>query len=120
MAARSAARAANVYLIVGEDSYLAESALADLLQTAVGGDSSAIQVMRGDETTWVRWEMYVDTDRKWLDAWKNGAYHLGSWSGAGGTIGFRPAADWRFRSPALEGYEFDGESVATRTGWPRP
>lgn len=54
MAARSAARAANVYLIVGEDSYLAESALADLLQTAVGGDSSAIQVMRGDETTWVR------------------------------------------------------------------
>lgn len=54
MAARAAARAAQVYAIIGEDSYLAESALTDVLQSAVGGDTSAIQVMRGDETSWVR------------------------------------------------------------------
>ncbi len=54
MAARSTARAAQVYAIVGEDSYLAESALADLLETAIGGQASALQALRGDETTWVR------------------------------------------------------------------
>ena len=41
--------------MVGADSYLAEQALESLLQTAVGEErADAVQVLRGDETTWPR------------------------------------------------------------------
>jgi len=41
--------------VVGSDSYLAEQALESLLQAAVGDErADAVQVFRGDETTWPR------------------------------------------------------------------
>ena len=41
--------------MVGSDSYLAEQALESLLQAAVGDErADAVQVLRGDETTWPR------------------------------------------------------------------
>jgi len=41
--------------VVGADSYLAEQALESLLQAAVGDErADAVQVFRGDETTWPR------------------------------------------------------------------
>jgi DNA polymerase-3 subunit delta len=41
--------------VLGSDSYLAELALEDLLQAAVGPErADAVQVFRGDETTWPR------------------------------------------------------------------
>jgi DNA polymerase-3 subunit delta len=41
--------------VLGSDSYLAELALEDLLQSTVGGErADAVQVFRGDETTWPR------------------------------------------------------------------
>jgi len=41
--------------VVGSDSYLAEQALESLLQAAVGDErADAVQVLRGDETTWPR------------------------------------------------------------------
>lgn len=41
--------------MVGSDSYLAEQALESLLQAAVGDErADAVQVFRGDETTWPR------------------------------------------------------------------
>lgn len=50
---RGATRAAGVHAIVGTDSYLGELALDDLLKrTGLGAD--AVQVFRGDETTWGR------------------------------------------------------------------
>jgi hypothetical protein len=64
----------------------------------------------GDQTVWTRWEFYCDLNRQWFDVWKDGHYHLGSNSGAGGTVEFRPAADWRFRT-GLTGWQFDCPTV---------
>lgn len=61
----------------------------------------------GGETTWVRFEIYQDDDRKWFDVYKNGAYHQGSNSSVPGNLEQRPAADWRFTLPGKSGYEFD-------------
>jgi DNA polymerase-3 subunit delta len=47
--------AAGVHLILGTDSFLAEEALEELLQRAVGPDrAAAVQALHGDETTWAR------------------------------------------------------------------
>ena len=44
-----------MHAVVGADSYLAEQALEELLQAAVGSDrDDAVQVFRGDEATWPR------------------------------------------------------------------
>ncbi|MGC8898750.1 MAG: hypothetical protein ACP5ON_11040 [Bacteroidota bacterium] len=79
----------------------------------------AAWIDEGTETNWVRWEMYVDVRKQYFDVWKNGHYHLGSWSGAGGTVEFRPATDWRFRTPGLPGYQFDAPALpANEPLWP--
>ena len=73
----------------------------------------------GPETGWVRWELYLDANKKWFDVWKNGHYHLGSYSGAGGTVELRPATDWRFRAPGLNGYQWDAPWLPPSVGiWP--
>src|SRR5688572_7965696 len=51
----AAARAEGVSIVAGSDSHLAEEALEKALQQAVGDDrTEAVQVLRGDETTWAR------------------------------------------------------------------
>lgn len=48
-------RASGIHLIAGPDSFLAEEALEDLLSSFLGSERShAIQVFRGEETTWSR------------------------------------------------------------------
>ncbi len=48
-------KAAGVHVIAGQDSFLAEEALEDLLTSFLGSDrTDAIQVFRGEETTWSR------------------------------------------------------------------
>jgi DNA polymerase-3 subunit delta len=48
-------KAGGVAAILGTDTYLAEAALERLLTAAVGSDrGEAVQVVRGDETTWER------------------------------------------------------------------
>ncbi|HET7290892.1 MAG TPA: DNA polymerase III subunit delta [Vicinamibacteria bacterium] len=48
-------RGARVFAILGADSYLAEEALESLLREALGEErEAALQVLRGDETTWAR------------------------------------------------------------------
>ena len=50
-----AARPAAVHAIVGPESFLAEEALETILSTALGTDrAQALQVLRGEETTWSR------------------------------------------------------------------
>lgn len=45
----------RIFAIVGTDSYLAEEALASLLREALGEErDDALQVLRGDESTWAR------------------------------------------------------------------
>lgn len=61
----------------------------------------------GPETDWVRWEMYLDANKKWFDVYKNGHYQQGIWSSVPGNLEQRPAADWRFNKPGKSGYEFD-------------
>jgi len=78
-------------------------------------DLASAWIDAGNETTWVRWEIYVDTVKQWFDVWKDGHYHLGSYSGAGGTIEFRPAADWRFRA-GLSHYQFDAPWLPADVG----
>lgn len=49
------ARAAGVHLILGPDACLAEEALEELLAAALGkGREHALELLRGDETTWAR------------------------------------------------------------------
>jgi hypothetical protein len=72
----------------------------------------------GTETTWVRWEIYVDVNRGWFDVWKNGHYHWGGRSAANGHVEFRPAPDWRFRVPGLNGYTFDAPALGSNPIWP--
>ena len=51
------ARTANVVAILGADSYRAEAALEQVLGKALGpdrGGDGALQMLRGDETTWTR------------------------------------------------------------------
>lgn len=49
------ARAAGVHLIAGEDPCLAEEALEELVQAALGkGREHSLELLRGDETTWAR------------------------------------------------------------------
>jgi DNA polymerase III delta subunit len=53
--AKVKARASGIHLIAGPDSFLAEEALEDLLSSFLGSErSDAIQVFRGEETTWSR------------------------------------------------------------------
>lgn len=53
--AKAKTKAAGVHVIAGPDSFLAEEALEDLLSSFLGSDrSDAIQVFRGEETTWSR------------------------------------------------------------------
>jgi DNA polymerase-3 subunit delta len=44
----------GVTAILGTDTYLAEAALEKALEAAVGNDKGAVQVVRGDETSWDR------------------------------------------------------------------
>jgi DNA polymerase-3 subunit delta len=44
----------GVVAILGLDSFLAEAALGRVVKAAVGDDRDAVQVLRGDETTWTR------------------------------------------------------------------
>jgi DNA polymerase-3 subunit delta len=49
------AKAAGVHLVLGEDSCLAEEALEELLDGALGkGREHSLEALRGDETTWAR------------------------------------------------------------------
>ena len=51
----AAARAAGVSIVAGTDTHLAEEGLERMLEQAVGEDrADAVQVFRGDETTWTR------------------------------------------------------------------
>jgi DNA polymerase-3 subunit delta len=53
--AKAQTRASGIHLIAGPDSFLAEEALEDLLSSFLGDDrAEAIQVFRGEETTWSR------------------------------------------------------------------
>jgi hypothetical protein len=71
------------------------------------GEGITSWVDAGNETDWVRWEIYLDANRKWFDVYKNGHYHQGSWSSVPGNLEMRPAADWRFTIPGKSGYEFN-------------
>jgi hypothetical protein len=99
--------------LIGTD-FLAHSGLG-----LKNSDHSAFvaSISAGSETGWIRWEVYVDVNKQWFDAWKNGHYHLGRRSGIG-SFELRPASDWRFRA-GVDSYQYDAPNLSNGSPiWP--
>jgi hypothetical protein len=75
---------------------------------AYGTNDVAAWVGIGTETSWVRWEFYVDLNKHWFDVYKNGHYHQGQSDEE--NIEIRPSVDWRYNTPA-SGFEFDDATL---------